>query len=32
MIVAMMLLKFAWERMTKAIFYSNSGKWDASWG
>lgn len=27
-----MLLKLAWERMTQAIFYYSSGKWDASWG
>lgn len=26
MMMVIMLLKLAWERMTKAIFYSNSGK------
>ena len=32
MMMVIMLLKLAWERMTEAIFYSSSGKWDASWG
>lgn len=32
MMMALVLLKLAWERTTQAIFYSSSGERDASWG